>query len=219
MVTTDADLFKINTKKILLQQKCKLRIHGRGCEVVGARTGSSLQDKRRILGGPVGKSKRMGPTKLQHREGSPGARLFQPRAGGEIKAWGRERVLICVGTGTQAKRFLHHNKPHFYLNILSFFLSKRIKGLSLLTIAFRPIWGGRGLPSWPPESGCFLPTHPARHLMASGEKPGPCRGPGGAALGPTRPEAQPPLGSCFLPPYEPEGPEGPAPGLKKARSL
>lgn len=42
MVTTDADLFKINTKKILLQQNCKLRIPGRGWEVADARTGPSL---------------------------------------------------------------------------------------------------------------------------------------------------------------------------------
>lgn len=42
MVTTDADLFKINTRKISLQQKCKLKIHGSGWEVAGARIGPGL---------------------------------------------------------------------------------------------------------------------------------------------------------------------------------
>lgn len=135
MVTTDADLFKINTRKILLQQKCKLRIHKRGWEVASVRTGSSLHRS---------KLNPSCPTEPQHKGilgVSGGCVCVHIPASvqiGELRP-GAQSECLSIGPGTQAKRFLHYYKPHFYLNILAFFLFRKIKGLQLLAIAFSPI--------------------------------------------------------------------------------
>lgn len=72
MVTTDADLFKINTRKISLQQKCKLKIHGSGWEVACPGQEPVCPDQRHDPASPMCRSKRIGTTELQCKKGSFG---------------------------------------------------------------------------------------------------------------------------------------------------